>query len=158
VDFQNQNAEAEDNLSPMVKPPEDLKGKFIIVNYDYQPFVGQVLKVVGEEMEISYMQQAAEREFICMAPSSEHHILLQVGCPSSNLPTRAVYYNTKEFKTLQLTGKCLQSFIRPNSKLCNSDGEKLTKFQDTHQLGYRILHRPTQENDIHKQSKKKSMF
>ncbi|ROL53175.1 hypothetical protein DPX16_22258 [Anabarilius grahami] len=39
VDFQNQNAKAEteESISMTVKPQEDLKGKFIIVNYD--PFV-----------------------------------------------------------------------------------------------------------------------
>lgn len=57
VDFQNTtevphtNTQAEENL-------DDLNGKFILVKYENQPFVGQVLKVVGNEIEVSCMQQS----------------------------------------------------------------------------------------------------
>lgn len=45
--------------SPKTKEiPKDLNGKFILVEYDGQPFVGQVLKVVGNEIEVSCMQQS----------------------------------------------------------------------------------------------------
>lgn len=39
------------NLKP------DLNGKFILVKYEGRPFVGQVLQVFGDEIEVSHMQQ-----------------------------------------------------------------------------------------------------
>lgn len=35
----------------------DLKGKFILVGYESKPFVGQVIRVVCEEVEVYCMQQ-----------------------------------------------------------------------------------------------------
>ncbi|XP_022078608.1 uncharacterized protein LOC127533326 [Acanthochromis polyacanthus] len=40
---------------------EDLAGKMVIVSYEGKPFVGQVLKVLGEEVEVSCMQQSGRR-------------------------------------------------------------------------------------------------
>lgn len=45
------NPKAEENL-------DDLNGKFILVKYEGHPFVRQVLKVVGNEIEVSCMQQS----------------------------------------------------------------------------------------------------
>ena len=37
---------------------EDIAGKMVIASYDDKPFVGQVLKIVDEEIEVSCMQQS----------------------------------------------------------------------------------------------------
>lgn len=37
---------------------QDLSGKFVIVSYDEVPYVGQVLQDVGEEVQVSTMQQS----------------------------------------------------------------------------------------------------
>lgn len=39
----------------------DLNGKFIIVKYEGQPFVAQVLQVFGQEIEVSHMQQLGQK-------------------------------------------------------------------------------------------------
>ncbi|KAK1906770.1 Protein U3, partial [Dissostichus eleginoides] len=39
----------------------DLCGKFVIVPYDELPYVGQVLKVVGEELQVSCMRQSGDK-------------------------------------------------------------------------------------------------
>ncbi|KAL2102116.1 hypothetical protein ACEWY4_001284 [Coilia grayii] len=44
-----------------VKVDHDLTGKFILVKYEGQPFVGQVLRVIGEETEVTAMQQLGNR-------------------------------------------------------------------------------------------------
>lgn len=111
VDFQNQNLETEDSLSTTVKPPEDLKGKFIIVNYDYQSFVSQVLKVVGEEMEISCMQQAAERNNSFAWPQVKD-ITYYFKSDIQAVISEPEPYKTKEFKTLQLwLGKVYRALL-----------------------------------------------
>ncbi|KAA0717666.1 hypothetical protein E1301_Tti014557 [Triplophysa tibetana] len=52
VDFQNTTKVP--STSPQAKEnPKDLNGKFVLVEYDGQPFVGQVLKVVGNEIEMT---------------------------------------------------------------------------------------------------------
>ncbi|XP_076594582.1 uncharacterized protein LOC143325434 isoform X2 [Chaetodon auriga] len=38
---------------------EDISGKFVIVMYEDKPFIGQVVQVVGHEMEVSCMHQCA---------------------------------------------------------------------------------------------------
>ncbi|CAK6967191.1 hypothetical protein KUCAC02_022844 [Scomber scombrus] len=43
--------------STSARESSDLNGKFIMVNYEGQPFVGQVLQIVGEEIGVSCMQQ-----------------------------------------------------------------------------------------------------
>ena len=40
---------------------DDLNGKFILVKYEGQPFVGQVLQVIGDEIEVSCMQQLGRK-------------------------------------------------------------------------------------------------
>lgn len=40
---------------------EELVGKMVIVKYDEKPFVGQVQKVVGEEIEVSCMRQMGKK-------------------------------------------------------------------------------------------------
>ncbi|KAM7417161.1 hypothetical protein PAMA_017008 [Pampus argenteus] len=52
ADFRNLS----ENL-PSTNCQQDLKGKFIMVRYESKPFVGQVIQVVGEEVEVSCMQQ-----------------------------------------------------------------------------------------------------
>lgn len=47
--------------SASVQDDDDLKGKFILVKYEGQPFVGQVLQVIGEETEVSAMQQLGKK-------------------------------------------------------------------------------------------------
>ncbi len=44
------------------EPPkkQDLSGKFVIVTYDELPYVGQVLQVVGEEVQVTSMRQSGE--------------------------------------------------------------------------------------------------
>ena len=39
----------------------DIVGRFVIVKYDAQPFVGQVLNLVGDELEVSCMRQTMGR-------------------------------------------------------------------------------------------------
>lgn len=40
---------------------QDLSGKFVIVSYDELPYVGQVLEDVGEEVQVSSMQQLDDK-------------------------------------------------------------------------------------------------
>lgn len=49
------------SLSSKEDSDEDLAGKMFIVSYEGKPFVGQVLKVLGEEVEVSCMQQSGRR-------------------------------------------------------------------------------------------------
>ena len=46
--------------NPSSSPP-DLCGRFVIVTYDELPYVGQVLKVVEEELHISCMRQSGDK-------------------------------------------------------------------------------------------------
>lgn len=39
----------------------DLNGKFIVVKYECEPFVGQVLQVLGDEIEVSHMRQLGQK-------------------------------------------------------------------------------------------------
>lgn len=39
---------------------QDLSGKFVIVTYDELPYVGQVLEVVEEEVQVNSMWQSGE--------------------------------------------------------------------------------------------------
>ena len=48
-----------ENYSPDIEDAEDLTGKFVVVMYDSKPFVGQVVQVVGNEMEVNCMHQSA---------------------------------------------------------------------------------------------------
>ncbi|KAA0712540.1 hypothetical protein E1301_Tti019064 [Triplophysa tibetana] len=54
VDFQNTTKVPPTSLQAK-ENPKDLNGKFVLVEYDGQPFVGQVLKVVGNEIEEKWM-------------------------------------------------------------------------------------------------------
>ena len=58
VDFHNISEELP---STSTNCQQDLKGKFILVRYESKPFVGQVIQVVGEEVEVSCMQQLGEK-------------------------------------------------------------------------------------------------
>lgn len=58
VDFHNI---PENHPSTSTKCQQDLKGKFILVIYESKPFVGQVVQVVGEELEVSCMRQPGEK-------------------------------------------------------------------------------------------------
>ena len=40
---------------------ESKQGKFALVRYEGKPFVGQIIRVVGDELEISCMQQRASK-------------------------------------------------------------------------------------------------
>lgn len=51
---------------------EDLNGKFVIVSYDGQPFIGQVLLSIGDEVQVSCMQQNGSRNsFVWPSPPDE---------------------------------------------------------------------------------------
>ncbi|KAK0132285.1 hypothetical protein N1851_032914 [Merluccius polli] len=46
------------SVSEAPEPPSlNQKGKFIVVNYEGKPFVGQITQVVGDEIEVSCMKQ-----------------------------------------------------------------------------------------------------
>ena len=47
--------------TPKAPGLEDLSGKFVIITYDELPYVGQVLKVVGEDVQVSSMRQSDEK-------------------------------------------------------------------------------------------------
>lgn len=47
--------------STTIPAQEDMAGKMVIVSYDKKPFVGQVLKIIGEEIEVSCMQQSGTK-------------------------------------------------------------------------------------------------
>ena len=47
--------------TPKAAGLEDLSGKFVIITYDELPYVGQVLKVVGEDVQVSSMRQSDEK-------------------------------------------------------------------------------------------------
>ncbi|CAL8284363.1 unnamed protein product [Boreogadus saida] len=47
--------------TPKASGLEDLSGKFVIITYDELPYVGQVLKVVGEDVQVSSMRQSDEK-------------------------------------------------------------------------------------------------
>ena len=55
ISFRTSSAEASVNVQ------QDLTGKFVIVRYEEQPFVGQVLQVFDEELEVSCMQQLGSK-------------------------------------------------------------------------------------------------
>ncbi|KAK0152137.1 hypothetical protein N1851_006503 [Merluccius polli] len=59
-DFHSGNA-ASSTSSTTSTTTEDLVGKMVIVSYDKKPFVGQVQNVVGEEIEVSCMQQIGKK-------------------------------------------------------------------------------------------------
>lgn len=44
-----------------VQDDHDLIGKLILVKYEGQPLVGQVLQVIGDEIEVSAMQQLGNK-------------------------------------------------------------------------------------------------
>lgn len=45
------------NIQASAQDDNGLNGKFILVKYEGRPFVGQVLQVIGDETEVSCMQQ-----------------------------------------------------------------------------------------------------
>ena len=59
VNLQTVSAQASAQVSAQASTHEssDLNGKSVMVKYEGQPFVGQVLQVVGEEIEVSCMHQ-----------------------------------------------------------------------------------------------------
>ena len=66
---------------------DDLNGKFILVKYEGRPFVGQVLQVIGDEIEVNCMQQLG-RKNVFIWPSW-YNFLLYKGCAQSDIRTRA---------------------------------------------------------------------
>ena len=72
-------------------------GKMVIVSYDKKPFVGQVLKIVEEEIEVSCMKFFGwDEELLHMAPNPRCAILLPIRCKSGHLKTRTI--NQSKFK------------------------------------------------------------
>ncbi|KAK1875721.1 Isopentenyl phosphate kinase [Dissostichus eleginoides] len=67
VDLRNTVHHTENQPRSLPEPPReqesvlDLCGKFVIVPYDELPYVGQVLKVVGEELQVSCMRQSGDK-------------------------------------------------------------------------------------------------
>ena len=59
----------------MIEDTENFTGKFVIVNYDSKPFVGQVVQVVGNELEV---KEGCKEECICVARTSRQSLLLQI--------------------------------------------------------------------------------
>lgn len=55
VNLRTANTQASAQAS--AQDDNDLNGKFIVVKYEGRPFVGQVLQVIGDETEVSCMQQ-----------------------------------------------------------------------------------------------------
>lgn len=51
-------------------------GSFVIVSYKDHSFVGQVLKVIGEEVQITCMQQHGVRNVFCLALCARHYLIL----------------------------------------------------------------------------------
>ena len=49
------------STSDSVEDQESKQGKFAIVRYEGKPFVGQIIQVVGDEVEVSCMQQLARK-------------------------------------------------------------------------------------------------
>lgn len=50
------------NVSEAPEPPSlNQRGKFIVVNYEDKPFVGQITQVVGDEIEVSCMKQLSAK-------------------------------------------------------------------------------------------------
>ncbi|KAI4828768.1 hypothetical protein KUCAC02_022844 [Chaenocephalus aceratus] len=50
------------NVSEVPEPPRlNQRGKFIVVNYEGKPFVGQIVQVVGDEIEVSCMKQLSAK-------------------------------------------------------------------------------------------------
>lgn len=45
------------NIQASAQDDNGLNGKFILVKYEGRPFVGKVLQVIGDETEVSCMQQ-----------------------------------------------------------------------------------------------------
>lgn len=60
IDFHNPQEINRTNkeISVTVESAEDFTGKFVVVLYDGKPFVGQVLQVVGDELEVNCMHQS----------------------------------------------------------------------------------------------------
>lgn len=66
VDFRHQSAQF---LAASANGTEELVGKFVVVRYDNEPFIGQVTKVVNDEIEVSCMQQlGGKNKFIWPHP------------------------------------------------------------------------------------------
>lgn len=66
VDLRDTMCHSEDPSSTTEPPREqahlpDLSGKFVIVTYDELPYVGQVLEVVGEEVQVNSMRQSGKK-------------------------------------------------------------------------------------------------
>ena len=57
VDFHAKTA----TPSTTISESDDMVGKMVIVSYDKKLFVGQILKVVGDDVEVSCMQQSGRK-------------------------------------------------------------------------------------------------
>lgn len=57
IDFNQSGNETIVEAIPTKQQALDLIGKFVLVIYDAQPFVGQVLQVVEDEIEVSCLRQ-----------------------------------------------------------------------------------------------------
>ena len=60
--------------TPKAPGLEDLSGKFVIITYDELPYVGQVLKVVGEDVQVSSMRQSDEKKRFHVATDCQHNL------------------------------------------------------------------------------------
>ncbi|KAF3856921.1 hypothetical protein F7725_017644 [Dissostichus mawsoni] len=70
VDMRNTESHSKDLVSTPNPPRQhasvkDLSGKFVIVTYDELPYIGQVLEVVEEEVQVSSMRQSGENNDSC---------------------------------------------------------------------------------------------
>lgn len=52
-----------------------LNGKFILVKYKDQPFVGQVLQVINDEIEVSCMQQLGGKNLFTWPHLADNFVL-----------------------------------------------------------------------------------
>jgi tRNA(Ile2) C34 agmatinyltransferase TiaS len=65
-------------------------GKMVIVSYDKKRFVGQVLKIVREEIEVSFNATLWDEKLLHMAPNPRCAVLLTIRCNSCHLKTRTI--------------------------------------------------------------------
>lgn len=76
---------------------QDLKGKFILLRYESKPLMGQVFNVVGDEVEVIYMQQLGGKNVFYLASFTWPPIPLQVWCAAHNIWART--FELVSFKT-----------------------------------------------------------
>lgn len=64
---------------------QDLKGKFILLRNESKPLMGQVFHMVGDEVEVIYMQQLGGKNVFYLASFTWPPIPLQVWCAAHNI-------------------------------------------------------------------------